>query len=119
MCIKKIAAWLKDLYADYPEIPIPPPEPPPPPPPPPDNVVIEIKENTVVFAAQPKPNAAGLPIIDVNTGIKTKIGDRWQVLYPFASVDGGNKAGEIYKGTSGIVWGRGRYIRKDKFKRVY
>ena len=118
MCFEKIKAWFNSLGKEDPP-PIPPPPPPPPPPEPvPDNVLVEIKEDTVVFTSH-FTNDAGLPIIDVNTGIKTKIGDRWQVLYPFASVDGGNKAGEIYKGESGIVWGRGYYIRKDKFKRLY
>ena len=28
MCLKKIAAWLKDLYEDYPDVPPPPPPPP-------------------------------------------------------------------------------------------
>ena len=116
MCIKKIAAWLKDLYEDYPDIPIPPPEPPPPPPP--STVLIEIKEDCVVFTSS-GPNDKGLPIIDVNTGIKTKIGERWQVYYPFALVDSGNKAGEVYRrfGSQG-VWGRGAYIPRSKFKRV-
>ena len=112
MCIKAITDWFKNLFNPPVE------PPPPPPPPPPDTRLMEVKENTAIFRSS-GDNDSGLPIVDINTGIKANIGERYQFYYPWTEADGGLTYCEIYRSIGSDVWRRGCNINRDKLKKVY
>ena len=110
MCIKAITDWLSKLFN--------PPVEPPPPPPPPNTWILEVKENTAIFQSS-GDNASGLPIVDINSGLKAHIGDRYQFYYPNTEANGGLTYCEIYRSIDGSVWPRGCYINRSKLKKVF
>ena len=112
MCIQ----WIKDTWNKIFNPPVEPP--PPPPPPPPDTRLMEVKENTAIFRSS-GDNDSGLPIVDINTGLRALVGERYQFYYPWAEADGSLTYCEIYRSIDGMVWKRGCYINRDKLKKIY
>jgi len=110
MCIKAIVDWFNKIFN-------PPVEPDPPDDKPPNTWILEVKENTAIFQSSGN-NSSGLPIVDINSGLKALVCERYQFYYPNTEADGGLTYCEIYRSIEGAIWPRGCYINRSKLMKV-